>query len=209
MYQQSKNAAAAIATTVQGRPYVFSGPSGSGKSTLLKLLLEEFPGRFSFSVSHTTRQPRPGEVDGVDYHFVSADQMHAAIAAGDFLEHASFAGNSYGTSIAAVRHVGLSGKLCLLDVDRKGVMNLKACAADALKCTPHYVFVAPPNLSTLEARLRARGTETEEKLQARLLRAREDMDFGEEAGVFDLVIVNDELQQSYAQLKAFMREDLK
>ncbi|KAM9731826.1 guanylate kinase isoform 4-T4 [Dama dama] len=151
------------------RPVVLSGPSGAGKSTLLKRLLQEHGSIFGFSVSHTTRDPRPGEENGKDYYFVTREVMQRDIAAGDFIEHAEFSGNLYGTSKAAVRAVQAMNRICVLDVDLQGVRNIKKT-----DLRPIYIFVQPPSLDVL--RLRQRNTETEESLAKRLAAARADME---------------------------------
>uniref|UniRef100_A0A8C6APY8 Guanylate kinase n=1 Tax=Monodon monoceros TaxID=40151 RepID=A0A8C6APY8_MONMO len=153
------------------RPVVLSGPSGAGKSTLLKRLLQEHSSIFGFSVSHTTRDPRPGEENGKDYYFVTREVMQRDIAAGDFIEHAEFSGNLYGTSKAAVRAVQAMNRICVLDVDLQGVRNIKKT-----DLRPVYIFVQPPSLDVLEQRLRQRNTETEESLAKRLAAARADME---------------------------------
>ncbi|XP_070316978.1 guanylate kinase isoform X2 [Odocoileus virginianus] len=153
------------------RPVVLSGPSGAGKSTLLKRLLQEHGSIFGFSVSHTTRDPRPGEENGKDYYFVTREVMQRDIAAGDFIEHAEFSGNLYGTSKAAVRAVQAMNRICVLDVDLQGVRNIKKT-----DLRPIYIFVQPPSLDVLEQRLRQRNTETEESLAKRLAAARADME---------------------------------
>nr|XP_031527974.1 guanylate kinase isoform X2 [Vicugna pacos] len=153
------------------RPVVLSGPSGAGKSTLLKRLLQEHGSIFSFSVSHTTRNPRPGEENGKDYYFVTREVMQRDIAAGDFIEHAEFSGNLYGTSKAAVRAVQAVNRICVLDVDLQGVRNIKKTDLQ-----PIYICVQPPSLDVLEQRLRQRNTETEESLAKRLAAARADME---------------------------------
>ena len=144
---------------------VITGPSGVGKSTLIKKLMAEFPDHFGFSVSHTTREPRPGEQAGIDYHFVSREQMQQDIEAGLFVEHAEVHGNLYGTSMAAVQAVTRQGKVCLLDIDVQGAESVRR---SALASTCSFVFFAPPTAAVLEQRLRGRGTETEEKIQKRL-----------------------------------------
>uniref|UniRef100_A0A3Q7NK93 Guanylate kinase n=2 Tax=Callorhinus ursinus TaxID=34884 RepID=A0A3Q7NK93_CALUR len=126
------------------RPVVLSGPSGAGKSTLLKRLLQEHGSVFGFSVSHTTRDPRPGEENGKDYYFVTREVMQRDIAAGDFIEHAEFSGNLYGTSKAAVRAVQAMNRICVLDVDLQGVRNIKKTDLQ-----PIYIFVQPPSLDVL------------------------------------------------------------
>lgn len=159
---------------------VICGPSGVGKGTLIDMLKQEYPLAFGFSVSHTTRQPRPGEKNGVHYHFVSVEKMEADIKAGKFLEHANVHGNFYGTSIAAVESVRKTGKICILDID---VQGCRQCRKAKLPGT--YVFVSPPSFEELEKRLRGRGTETEDKIAKRLANAKGEMDARTEAGLFD------------------------
>uniref|UniRef100_A0AC11DXR2 Guanylate kinase 1 n=1 Tax=Ovis aries TaxID=9940 RepID=A0AC11DXR2_SHEEP len=183
------------------RPVVLSGPSGAGKSTLLKKLLQEHGSIFGFSVSHTTRDPRPGEENGKDYYFVTREVMQRDIAAGDFIEHAEFSGNLYGTSKAAVRAVQAMNRICVLDVDLQGVRNIKKT-----DLRPIYIFVQPPSLDVLEQRLRQRNTETEESLAKRLAAARADMESSKEPGLFDLIIVNDSLDKAYWALKEALSE---
>jgi len=188
----------------QLRPIVFSGPSGSGKSTLLKRLMAEFPTAFAFSVSHTTRNPRAGEKNGQDYHFVTREKMKERIANNEFLEHAEFSGNMYGTSKKAVEAVLSSGRICALDIDLQGVKNLKKTDLN-----PLYCFVKPPSIETLETRLRNRKTETEESLSKRLATARIDMEIAEnESELFDHVVVNDTLDHAYDRLKEILAVQL-
>lgn len=186
------------------RPIVFCGPSGSGKSTLLKRLMADFPHAFAFSVSHTTRKPRPGEQSGREYHFVTRDQMIRAIENNEFLESAEFSGNMYGTSKKAVEEVLSSGRICALDVDIQGVKSLKKSHLN-----PIYCFIKPPSLESLEKRLRERGTETEDSLQKRLSTARIELEYEQnEKNVFDHVIINDELDDAYEKLKEILKPQL-
>uniref|UniRef100_A0A8D8UWV0 guanylate kinase n=1 Tax=Cacopsylla melanoneura TaxID=428564 RepID=A0A8D8UWV0_9HEMI len=181
---------------------VVCGPSGSGKSTLLRRLFEEFPDRFGFSVSHTTRGPRPGETDGKHYHFVTRDDMERLIEGKQFIEHAEFAANLYGTSQKAVEAVISSGKTCVLDIDVQGVQHVKK--AGGVMAGAVYVFVKPPSIGELESRLRGRGTETEDSLTRRLDIARRDLTYGDTPGNFHLVLVNDSLDKSYTIFKHFV-----
>lgn len=185
------------------RAIVISGPSGSGKSTLLQKLFQDFPGCFEFSVSHTTRKPRAGESDGKDYFFVERGKFEKMITDGEFLEHAQFSGNLYGTSKMAVTKVQESGKLCILDVEINGVKNIKKTDLDA-----RYFFVQPPSLEALEKRLRGRGTESEDSLQKRLATVKEAMDYAKEPGAYDHIIVNDDLDVAYEKLKGILSSDL-
>jgi len=181
-------------------PLVLCGPSGSGKSTLMKKLTGEFKDSFGFSVSHTTRAPRPGETNGVEYHFVTRDTMGQLIKDGAFIEHATFSGNMYGTSRAAVEKVAGSGKICILDIDVQGVKLIKQSDLQE----PSYVFIKPPSREALEKRLRARRTESEESLARRLSAANAEMEYGETPGNFDIVIVNDDLEKAFQELRTFM-----
>jgi len=181
------------------RPVVVCGPSGVGKGTLLAKLMAEFPEEFGFSVSHTTRAPRPGEQPGVHYHFTSKPEMEAAIARGEFIEHANVHSNLYGTSVAAVQAVAEAGKTCLLDIDVQGAELVKRTPLNA-----RFVFIAPPSMQVLEERLRGRGTETEEKIQVRLQNARTEMAYRDKPGFFEKVIVNDDLECAYSELKCFL-----
>ncbi|KAJ8272978.1 hypothetical protein GJAV_G00095750 [Gymnothorax javanicus] len=183
---------------------VVTGPSGAGKSTLLKMLMKEYEGVFGFSVSHTTRSPRPGEENGKDYHFVTREKMTEGIANGDFIENAEFSGNMYGTSKASVQDVQAKNLICILDVDIQGVMSIKKTDLN-----PIYVSIQPPSMEILEQRLRHRQTETEENLQKRFERARKDMELSKEPGIFDLVIVNDNLEEAYGKLKDGLFDKLK
>ncbi|XP_057190323.1 guanylate kinase isoform X1 [Triplophysa rosa] len=178
------------------RPVVMTGPSGAGKSTLLKKLLKEFDGVFGFSVSHTTRKPRPGEENGKDYHYVTRAEMQKSIANGEFIESAEFSGNMYGTSKAAVQAVQARNLICVLDVDMQGVKSIKRTDLN-----PLYVSVQPPSMDVLEKRLRDRKTESEESLQKRLHAAKVDMEISKEPGLFDAVIINDEVDVAYEILK--------
>ena len=166
--------------TSKPKALVICGPSGVGKGTLIDMLKQEFPDFFGFSVSHTTRQPRPGEKDGVHYNFVTVEKMSADILLHKFLEHANVHGNFYGTSIAAVENVKDTGKICILDID---VQGCRQCRKVQLPGT--YVFISPPSFPELEKRLRGRGTETEDKIKKRLANAKGEMDARNEPGLFD------------------------
>ncbi|XP_072110234.1 guanylate kinase isoform X2 [Mobula birostris] len=186
------------------RPVVISGPSGAGKSTLLKLLLKEYEGVFGFSVSHTTRNPRSGEENGIDYHFVSREEMLRGIEAGEFIESAVFSGNLYGTSKAAVQAVQAKNQICILDVDMQGVRNIKKT-----DLSPIYLSIQPPSFEVLEERLRQRKTESAESLQKRLSAAKLDMEFSKQPDMFDVVIINDHLEDAYSQLRSVLLEEIK
>ncbi|XP_054155081.1 guanylate kinase-like [Oppia nitens] len=184
-------------------PLVLTGPSGSGKSTLLRQLMDEFKDCFGFSISHTTRHPRAAEVNGREYHFITHEEFEKSVEKEEFLEFTRFSNNYYGTSKKAVKDVQNSGRICILDVEIEGVKNLKKTDLN-----PRFVFIKPPNMDILEKRLRSRGTETEEAIQNRLRRATDEMEFGEMNGVFDLVIVNNEIEEAYNELKQFIVQDI-
>ncbi|XP_058035970.1 guanylate kinase [Ahaetulla prasina] len=194
---------AAVSVMKGPRPVVLSGPSGAGKSTLLKKLLRDYDNVFGFSVSHTTRQPRPGEVNGKDYHFVTREEMQKEVEAGEFVEHAEFSGNIYGTSKAAIQAVQAQNQICILDIDLQGVRNIKKTDLN-----PIYISVQVPSIEILEKRLRERQTETEESLQKRLQAAATDMELSKEAGLFDMIIINDDLEEAYTKLKNVLAEEI-
>jgi guanylate kinase len=185
------------------RPIVFCGPSGSGKSTLLKKLMSEYPTAFAFSVSHTTRKPRNGEINGRDYHFVERDDMLKSISMNDFIENAEFSGNLYGTSKKAVEDVISSGRICVLDIDVQGVKSLKKT-----NFNPIYIFIKPPGIEELEKRLRDRGTETEASLQKRLSAAHAEMEYANEKNAFHHIIVNDNLDVAFEKLRGILIKEI-
>jgi len=169
-------------------PFVICGPSGVGKSVLIKHLQSRFPDKFGFSVSHTTRAPRPGETDGKDYHFSEHATMKKMVVDGKFVEHAEVHGNMYGTSKEAVDTVIQAGKICILDIDVQGAQIIHQSGMfDKIK----FMFVLPPSKEELERRLRGRGTETEEKIQKRLTNAVGELDFANRVTFFDHKFVLD------------------
>jgi len=172
-------------------PLVIVGPSGVGKSVLIKHMRETFPDKFGFSVSHTTRGPRPGEVDGKDYHFSDLETVRKEVAEGKFIEHAEVHGNMYGTSKKAVDDVRQAGQICILDIDVQGAQNVKE--KSGIEGT-RFVFILPPSLEELERRLRGRGTETEEKIQKRMKNATGEIDFANRVSFFDHKFVMENMQ---------------
>ncbi|XP_039273687.2 guanylate kinase-like [Styela clava] len=184
------------------RPVVISGPSGCGKSTLLNILFKNYKDAFGFSVSHTSRSPREGEIDGQHYNFSTREQMRKEIQEGKFIEHAEFSENLYGTSKKAVEDV-LENKICILDIEEQGVRSIKASHLDAL-----FVFVKPPSIDELRNRLVKRGTETEEAIEKRMATAKSAIEFSQTPGVYDLIVVNDNLQHAYEELETFLTEKI-
>jgi len=184
------------------KPVVVSGPSGCGKSTLIKRMMVDHPGKFGFSVSHTTRLPRPGEVDGKDYHYTDRASMQQAIEAGEFIESAEFSNNLYGTSRKSVQDVLDKGLVCLMDIDSQGVKNIKKTDLDCL-----LIFVRPPSMDELEKRLRGRGTETEDAIQRRLGMCKSEMEYAAQPGVYHYTVVNDKLDQAYIDFEEIVRKE--
>ena len=150
----------------RGVLFVFSGPSGVGKGTLKAKLFEEFADRIAYSVSATTRGPREGEVDGKDYFFISRQEFERRVKNNEFLEHAEFAGNCYGTPRAYVEKLLDSGMNVVLEIDVQGALQVMKSMPECVS-----VFILPPSFEELEHRLRGRGTETEEKVRERMRRS--------------------------------------
>ncbi|RHY23235.1 hypothetical protein DYB32_009267 [Aphanomyces invadans] len=178
------------------QPLVIAGPSGVGKGTLIARLLAKYPDLFGFSVSHTTRSPRPGEENGIAYHFVSKNVFDEAVDADAFVEYARVHGNGYGTSKKSVQDVQDAGKICVLDIDIQGVQQVK----QAKDLNVHYMFVAPPSMADLETRLRGRGTESEDKIALRLANATGELAYADE-GHFDKILVNNDLDAAFKELE--------
>lgn len=167
-------------TKNKGIMLVVSGPAGSGKGTVNAMLLKRDD--FAFSVSATTRAARPGEVDGVNYHFITRESFLERIDSGDMLEYTEYCGNFYGTPLKEAEEVLRSGKNLILEIEVEGAMNVKRKYPDAV-----LVLLLPPSYSVQEARLRGRGTETEEKILLRLARAKEEVAL---ADCYDYVVYN-------------------
>ncbi|KAH9823248.1 P-loop containing nucleoside triphosphate hydrolase protein [Melampsora americana] len=187
-------------------PIVMFGPSGTGKSTLLKRL-QSTPewSQFGFSVSHTTREAREGEENGISYHFIQPDEFHRLIDQGEFIEYAQFSGNFYGTSLKAVSDVSIKErKSCILDIDAQGVKLIKSNHSNL---NPFIIFISPPSLNSLKDRLSKRGTETEESLNSRLSMAKSEIEYAS-TGVPDVIIVNDDLDRAFEKFfKACVNRD--
>ncbi|KIW95100.1 guanylate kinase [Cladophialophora bantiana CBS 173.52] len=206
---------AASAPTDEPRPIVFSGPSGTGKSTLIKRLFAKHPDLFGFSVSHTTRKPRPGEEDGVHYHFITPDKFESMIAENAFEEHARFGGNYYGSSKKAVQDVAegkgksIDGsiapgkRICIFDIEMEGVKQLKKS-----QLNPRICFIQPPSIEVLEQRLRGRGDTSEDAIQKRLAQAKNEMEYCKIEGKNDKVIINDDLDATFKELDEWVMKDL-
>ena len=175
----------------RGKLLVISGPSGTGKSTVIGHLMDIRPG-LEFSVSATTRAPRPGEEDGREYFFVTHERFAEMVENGEMLEHATFVGNSYGTPRSQVEDRLEQGITVILDIEVQGAAQVKAAMPEAVT-----VFLAPPSLEELERRLRGRGTETEEKIRSRLETARQEMLL---APTYDHTVVNDDAERAAREI---------
>lgn len=179
----------------QGILFVISAPSGAGKSTLVDRLLENLPG-VRFSVSFTTRPRREGEEDGVQYHFVDEDRFEAMVRDCEFLEWAEVHDHRYGTGRAVTEAALAEGTDLVLDVDVQGARQVRDSGVEAV-----YVFVLPPDFSTLEGRLRSRASETDGQVMRRLAVAREEV---EEARHYDYLLVNDDLDGAADALRSIV-----
>ena len=179
--------------------FVITGPSGVGKGTLIEELLRRVPG-LELSVSATTREPREGEVDGRDYHFLSAKEFDRRADAGEFLEHATYSGNRYGTLRSEVEQRLEEETSVVLEIEVQGARQVRAAMPQAV-----LVFIAPPEPEALRDRLRGRGTDPEEAIAERLRTAELELAAQDE---FKHVIVNDELQRAAEELERIVRAEL-
>ena len=175
----------------KGTLVIISAPSGTGKGTVIDELLKRRPD-FIFSVSATTRAPRPGEVDGIAYSFVTHDRFCGMISADMFLEYAEYVGNYYGTPAGPVDEYLQNGKTVILDVEVQGAKQVMSKKPEAIT-----IFIVPPDMAELENRLRKRGTDTEEKLGARLRRARQEL---LEKSHYQHVVVNDNVSRAAGEI---------
>ncbi len=180
----------------RGTLFVVTGPSGTGKGTVLHQVLEDLED-VVMSVSATTRQPREGEVHGVHYYFLTREEFEAGIAEGNFLEHAQYVENFYGTLARPVEENLALGRDVILEIEVKGALQVQQKRPDAV-----LIFIAPPSFEELERRLVGRGTESLEKIQKRLTTAKEEM---EQMDRFDYVVVNDEVHKAAKELEQIVR----
>jgi guanylate kinase len=176
--------------------FVITGPSGVGKGTLIRGLLEQVP-QLELAVSATTREPRPGERDGVDYHFLAPQEFAARVGGGDFVEHATYSGNMYGTPRCELERRIAAGTPVVLEIEVQGARQVRQAIPDAVA-----VFIAPPSLDGLRTRLIGRGTDTPEQVQERLRTAGRELEARRE---FAHVVVNDRLAEATAELVAIVR----
>jgi guanylate kinase len=181
------------------RVFVITGPSGVGKGTLIRGLMERLP-KLELSVSATTRAPRPGECDGRDYHFLTREEFDRRVAAGEFVEHADYAGRSYGTLRSELDARVHAGAPVVLEIEVQGARQVREAMPEAVQ-----VFIAPPSLDALRARLVGRGTDDSEEVERRLRVAERELDAQPE---FAHVVVNDRLEDALAQLVAIVQTNL-
>jgi guanylate kinase len=179
--------------------FVITGPSGVGKGTLIRSLRERIP-ELELSVSATTRDPRPGEQDGVDYHFLSDEEFQRRVDAGDFVEHATYSGRRYGTLRSELDRRTAAGTPVVLEIEVQGARQVRESMPEALQ-----VFIAPPSREALRARLVGRGTDAPEQIEARLRVAEEELAAQDE---FRKVVVNDRLEDAVDALTQIVRPAL-
>ena len=179
----------------KGLLYVITAPSGCGKGTVLAKLMEKHP-ELAMSVSATTRAPRPGEIDGVHYYYISKEEFEQKIQNGEMLEHVQYVGNYYGTPKAPVEEKTAAGQDILLEIEVIGGKNIKRLMPNAV-----LIFIAPPSLGELRARLEGRGTETQEVIEQRLKTAQKELT---EYTAFDYVVVNDTVDNCVDQIEAII-----
>jgi guanylate kinase len=179
-----------------GHLYIVSAPSGAGKTSLVNALLAADPG-LTVSVSHTTRPVRPGETDGTDYHFVSREQFQRMLDRGDFLEHATVFGNLYGTSRSWVLETLRSDRDVILEIDWQGARQVRRRIAGA-----YWIFILPPSLPALQARLKGRGQDGEDVISARMHDAVSEMSHYDEA---DYIVINDDFGRALSDLQSILR----
>jgi guanylate kinase len=181
----------------RGRLYVVSAPSGAGKTSLVKALMEREP-RIRFSVSYTTRKPRPNEIPGRDYHFVSMERFDEMVAHDEFLEHARVFDNCYGTGLRSVQESLENGEQLLLEIDWQGARQVRTRLPEA-----RSIFILPPSRAALERRLKDRSTDSEAVIERRLRDAADDIGHWTE---FDYVVINDRFEQALDDLLDIARD---
>ena len=179
----------------EGLLYIVSAPSGTGKTTLLKRVMDYFPD-IKFSISFTTRPPRPGERDGKDYHFISPQRFQQMVKERAFAEWAEVLGNRYGTPLDSIREIRSQGIDLMLDIDSQGARQIKERFNGGV-----FVFILPPSLEALKQRLKARGGDEQEVIQFRVAKARDEM---KQAVWYNYLIINDNFEEAVEQLKSII-----
>ncbi len=183
---------------MKGRTFIITGPSGVGKGTIIQELFARQPHLY-FSVSATTRGPRPGEENGVHYHFISREQFDQWVREDAFLEHAEYVGNCYGTPKKFVDEAMDRGEDAILDIEVQGAQQVHQKRPDAVR-----IFIAPPSWTELEHRLTGRGTESAEKVRSRLARAKEEFRF---AADYDYIVINNTVEEAAEEIRAIIRAE--
>jgi guanylate kinase len=183
----------------EAKVFVITGPSGVGKGTLIRRLLERFPD-LALSVSATTREPREGEVDGRDYHFLTEDQFQERRDADDFLEFATYSGNHYGTLNSELERCLDKGRSVVLEIEVQGAQQVRQSKPDSVQ-----IFIAPPDESVLRDRLQGRGTDSADAIDRRLKTAEQELASQND---FDHRIVNDDLDKAAAELESIVRDSI-
>ena len=178
-----------------GQLIVLSGPSGAGKSTVISELFKA-RGNIHFSVSYTTRAPRAGEQDGVNYNFVSRQEFERMIADNELLEYAEYVGNYYGTSLKVIQDKLAAGIDVLLDIEVQGAAKVRKSCPDAL-----FIFIMPPSFEELSRRLHSRGTDSEEIIAGRLEKAKEEL---KEIPNYDYLVINDKVEQAAREMESIL-----
>lgn len=185
----------------RGRLVVISGPSGAGKTSICDALLDQLPDTL-WSVSATTRPPRPGELAKKSYEFISRDEFDRRVAADEFLEWAEYVGQRYGTPRGPVEEAVAAGKTVILEIDVQGGMQISRKAPDSIR-----VFLLPPDLASLRARLEGRRTEAEEQLKRRLAKADGEIAAARDSGCYQYFVVNDILEDTIERVKAIIEKE--
>ena len=183
----------------EAKVFVITGPSGVGKGTLIKMLLDRVPS-LALSVSATTRAPREGEEDGIDYHFLTEEQFQERVAAKDFLEYASYSGNHYGTLNSELDRCLAKGRSVVLEIEVQGAQQVRAARPDSVQ-----IFIAPPDPAVLRERLSGRGTDSAKAIDRRLKTAEQELAAQDD---FDHLIVNDDLDHAAGELETIVRDSI-
>lgn len=185
--------------TEKGMLIVLSGPSGVGKGTVRQAMVEKYGEQFKYSISMTTRKPRAGEVDGVDYHFCTKDEFEAEIANGGMLEYAQYVDNYYGTPLRYVNQMREAGHDVLLEIEVRGAMQVRSKVSDGV-----FIFLTPPDLHILQNRIEKRGTDNDAMIHKRMLKAREEIKLMTN---YDYAVVNDQVDAAVDRIEGIIASE--
>lgn len=185
--------------TEKGMLIVLSGPSGVGKGTVRQAMVKKYGEQFKYSISMTTRQPRAGEVDGVDYHFCTKDEFEAEIANGGMLEYAQYVDNYYGTPLRYVNQMREAGHDVLLEIEVRGAMQVRSKVSDGV-----FIFLTPPDLHILQNRIEKRGTDNDAMIHKRMLKAREEIKLMTN---YDYAVVNDQVDAAVDRIEGIIASE--